>query len=52
MARQRAQEIVDAYDRIEDAEDDISTERLLAMTSDECGCDDADVCEALQIING
>lgn len=36
-----------AYVRIEEGEPDISTERLLQMTADQCRCDVADVCEAL-----
>lgn len=29
-------------------DDDISTEMLLAMVADDCGCDVGDVCEALR----
>lgn len=41
-------EIVAAYDRIEDEDPDISTERLLQMVVDECGLEDCtEVTEAL-----
>ena len=40
-------EIVAVWDAYESSEPDISTERLLAMTSSTCGCDDGDVVDAL-----
>ncbi len=49
MNYSRARQIADTYDRIENDDPDISTERLLAMTSMECDCDDSDVIEALEI---
>jgi len=50
MKPDRAKQIVNCYTRLEDAEPDISTERLLEMVSQECGCDNADVCDALEKI--
>ncbi len=41
------EQIIEAYTAFEDAEPDISTERLLAMTAQACQCDVGDVAEAL-----
>ncbi len=40
-------EIVATFEMIDEFEDDISTERLLAMTADMCGVDVDDVVDAL-----
>ena len=40
-------QIIETYDRIEAGEPDISTERLLVMTAEQCRCDVSDVVEAL-----
>ena len=40
-------EIVATFEMIDESEDDISTERLLAMTADMCGVDVDDVVAAL-----
>lgn len=38
-------EILEVYDALDD--EDVSTERLLCMVADTCGCDIDDVVEAL-----
>ena len=38
-------EILEVYEALDD--DDVSTERLLCMVADTCGCDIDDVVEAL-----
>jgi len=43
MSPSRAQEIRDRWEAITDADDDISTERLLVQVADECHCDQDDV---------
>ncbi len=48
MKRATIERVLDAYDRIEEAEPDISTERLLAMTCDETGLDISAVVSALE----
>ena len=40
-------EIVAVFEMIDENEDDMSTERLLAMTADSCGVDVDDVVTAL-----
>ena len=49
MNMERAKEILDAYDRIECEDPDISTEMLLERTSWECDCGPDDVTEALYL---
>lgn len=45
MKESRKRTILDCYERFDS--DDISTERLLAMVADECGCDVSDVVDVL-----
>lgn len=52
MSPERAKEIRAAWDAIEGGDSDISTERLMQMTADTCGCDVGDVAEALAISEG
>ena len=42
----KQQAIVDVFDDLDDGE--ISTERLLSMPADACGCDVCDVIDALK----
>ena len=44
-----AQFILDTWERIEDSDPDISTERLLALVSDICGVEVDDVVDVLAI---
>lgn len=47
MKRKEAERITGIWNRIEEGEPDISTERLAAMTADQAGCGHGDVFEAL-----
>lgn len=47
--KRKHEEILEAWDRIEENEPDISTERLWAMVMDETGCEYDDVTEALAL---
>lgn len=47
MKKSKIARIVTAWNMFEDAEPDISTERLMQQTADHCRCDPADVAEAL-----
>jgi len=51
MKLKRAQTIAESYQRIEDDDPDISTERLLAMVHDETGADADDVITALKMVD-
>lgn len=43
----KQRQIIEVWNDFEDADPDISTERLLAMTSSACKCDVAYVCATL-----
>lgn len=51
MSSERQKKIFDAWFAIEEAEPgEVSTERLMQMTADQCKCDCGDVAEALYIV--
>ena len=45
MVEEKRKRIVSSYK--DHDEEGVSTERLLQMVADDCGCDVSDVCEAL-----
>lgn len=50
MITDRQRRIYDAWTAIEEGDPDISTERLMSMTAEQCGCGIEDVCAALFLV--